>query len=666
MSALLDALERRLHRRRRLALVGLGVLVIAGVAIAIRPAGDACLASTIDPDSVMTRGLAPELASVLQGELSTWRDQRQSACHAPIATRAAELSCLDGAIARLALATRLAVEHPIAGPAGIEGVGGILADATMCTSARPPRLATAIAPELERALADYRLAIAGEPVSSSAPTSPCAAAVALRARVVARTWTAIDVPDLTAIDRDDAAAAAFGRRCVEDELARAIGEGDRAEADEPLPQADLVAALDVARARRLRVAQPTTATSLYEEAARKYGTRHRPRSQVRAILGALAVLLAQGSEADLARVDELVARWHATGTVDDARALDDRAARARWRRGEVAAADAALLAIGPVPSFEPPTRPIGPERTMRGTVVDVHGHPVAGAEVVGGAQIDTDSVNGGSPFTIEHPTRTHTDTNGHFVLPGARGPVTAWTATANAPMADDTGSDVQFVIAETHRVRGHVELSGLAATKVVVELYATDASWSGITPVRTDGRFELDRVMPGRYRISAHPYGFNVGGVEQMIDVRGDIDDVRLTARPARPLAVIGRASGFGAPDLALVFVFWGTAPKNATVRTIDPDSAARLIDTAWAYPAARVGVTDMVRARLEPNDVVSTFVDRSATPSYVCAAGLSSQMLSTLSGDAYWEFLRGLEVRCVDVPETEPLIVIELPTPRH
>ncbi len=201
---------------------------------------------------------------------------------------------------------------------------------------------------------------------------------------------------------------------------------------------------------------------------------------------------------------------------------------------------------------------------------------------------------------------------------------------------------------------------------MLVELYGIDATWTGIAPVLPDGTFELARVMPGKYRISAHPYGTSVGGLEKVVEVRGDLDHVELVARPGRPLTVIARSSGFGAPDLALLFAFWGAAPSNATVRTIDPDSAIHLIDTAWAYPSARVGITESVRAGLGPNDVVGTFVDRRAGPSYVCAAGLSAQMLSRLSGDAYWEFLRSLEVRCMDVPESDPVMVIDLPAPKH
>ena len=129
---------------------------------------------------------------------------------------------------------------------------------------------------------------------------------------------------------------------------------------------------------------------------------------------------------------------------------------------------------------------------------------------------------------------------------------------------------------------------------------------------------------------------------------------------------MIARSSGFGAPDLALLFAFWGTAPNSATVRSIDPQATSRLVGTAWAYPPARVSVTEAVRTRLETNDVVGTFVDRPAGPSYVCAAGLSSQMLATLEGAAYWQFLLGLDVRCMDVSETDPVLVIELPTPRR
>ena len=528
MTEMLGALERALHRRRRFAIASVGAIVLAGLAIFIshtRAAGSDCLASAIDPDSIVTSGLAPEVGAVLQAELTTWRDQRRTACHAPIAIRAVQLSCLDGVIARVALAARLSAEHPLAGPAGVEGVGGILADPAMCARDQPPRLAGLVASpgeagmqkgvvdsELEHALADYRLAIAGQPVATKySPTSPCAAAVALRARVVARTSTAIDIPDLTAIDRDDMAAMEFGRRCVEDELARAIGEGARA--DEQPPQADLIAALDVARARRMGADQPALATSLYEDAARKYGERHRPHSQMHAILGALDILLAHGTDADLTRVDELVARWHSTGTTDDARALDDRAARVRWRRGDVAAADAALLSIGVVPSLEPPARPIGPDRTVTGTVVDGRGRPVADAEVASGATIDADSANGASPYTIEYGARTRTDAEGHFVLRHLRGPITAWTATANAPMLDGTeGVDNRLVLADTHRVRGRVDLAGIAATNVMVELYAVGAAWTGIAPVLPDGRFELDRVSRGSYRISAHPYGTSVGG----------------------------------------------------------------------------------------------------------------------------------------------------------
>jgi hypothetical protein len=124
---------------------------------------------------------------------------------------------------------------------------------------------------------------------------------------------------------------------------------------------------------------------------------------------------------------------------------------------------------------------------------------------------------------------------------------------------------------------------------------------------------------------------------------------------------VIARSLGFGAPDLALLFAFRGKAPVHATLRSIDPDSI-RLLTTATAYPPARIGVTAAVRSRLGDNDVVGSFGDRAGGPFFICAAGLSAQMLASLSGDAYWQTLEDLDVRCADVAEADSVVVIELP----
>src|SRR5262249_46862378 len=116
MDALLAKLSRAGRDRRRafwLAGIYVAAFVVAPVVgfVALRSGGggSSCEAPSVDPAAVWPGDAAKVLAAAGRGDIAAefdrdvglWRAQRERSCKAPTGQRVAQLTCLDGVLARL-------------------------------------------------------------------------------------------------------------------------------------------------------------------------------------------------------------------------------------------------------------------------------------------------------------------------------------------------------------------------------------------------------------------------------------------------------------------------------------------------------------------------------------------------------------------------------------
>jgi hypothetical protein len=373
----------------------------------------------------------------------------------------------------------------------------------------------------------------------------------------------------------------------------------------------------------------------------------------------LDLLVARSRPADLARVTDLVATWRTGASADDRGALVQRGARARWRLGDVAGADALARDLGhvaaPMGTRTAPSPPID----MHGTVVDEAGKPVAGAEVVASSTLDSDSADAAAPLEMLASSRTRTDEHGAFAIAGARGLAVASAGNRRSAFARVAPALV-LVVHPTVKVTGKVTLGSLESTRVRVTLEADEPKvrYDEIAPVRPDGSFELDHALRGKMTIVAREYGVETGDPPLPLAITGDVAGVSLIAQVARPLYVIARPSGMTPPDVALLFLFAGHAPAHATL-----DSLRRkpLLEFEAHTPPAEL--PKAVHGRLQSDDLYGAVSGQPTAPVFVCTAGVTRDMFAILkTPKALGQAFGVAELGCVDIAPEDPVVIVEIP----
>ena len=686
MDALLGALERALLRRRRL--VGLAAAVVvggAGALLATRhdttPLSD-CQAPGLAPEvawsterAAAIRRTNPAAADLLAGDIASWRAVREDACHAEPVLRNTRLACLDSVLARFAVAAQL-VEADGA-PHGLEGTASLLVDPKLCERAPVPHLAAVIDQPLAAAFALYRDARDGghraETAGLAAADAACARALGLRARMLNVDKSQIDAAGLADVATTFREIKSLATRCddvaIQAVLRIALAQDAPVELEPAVqavaafPQDDLQGDIDLLRTRDASRAQRwDAAIAASERATARFGLRRRARSQLRATLYTINVLFSRATAADIARIRELVATWRPVakrlGTVD-LQTLEREDAQARWRLGDVAAADDVAIAIGHVPGGD--VRLTDPTRVdVAGSVVDDAGQPVPDAEVVAAPWIRADSAHAAAPLSFSPSVRTRTDQAGRFTLPRARGIIVAGKGALRSDLVE-VARHVTLVAHRTYRISGQVTLGGRSATQINVIAHTGPGAlhYGATAPVRADSTFVLEGVPRGKLGLCAAPY--DAAPIDcDTIDVAGDVAGIRLAVRDARPLHVIARNSGMAALDAALVFVFPGKAPPpHMTLATLRKKYLVEL-EAAAISPDS---VPAALQGRLQPDDVFATMPARPSGSLYVCAVGLARELLAHATSRHELQLvIAQSELGCADVSPTEDIVVVEVP----
>jgi len=680
MTALLAALERALARRRRVlglaAAIAVGTVGILGVlARHGRDAGVDCSPPALDVDRVWSPARAdaigrrePQSAKILAADLAAWRQHRDRACAAPPASRSPELACLDGVLARLELAAG-AAERGAPSP-GAEGTASLLVDPAMCSRTPAPRLSPEIDRELAIALDGLRVVRNGGALAGPVTTrSPCARALELRARIATIDTSTFEFSGFTGLIHDLKEAAELADRCTDDAIRAQVLLGlahssprDVARAEAAVaafPQDDLLGELDLLHGQLRGSDGVDLAIADFEHAIERFAKRQRPRGQIRAVVAMLDGLITRSRPADLARVTDLVATWRAGASADDRSALDQRAARARWRLGDVAGADAVARELGHVAAPFGARASPAPLIDLHGTVIDEAGKPVAGAEVVASTSLDSDAAQAAAPLEMLASARARTDERGGFTIAGARGLAVASAGdrrSAFAPVAPV----VALVVHPTVKLTGVVALGSLEATRVRVTLASADPKllYDEIAPVRADGSFELDHALRGKMTIVAREYGVETGDPPRPLELTGDVAGVALTAQVARPLYVIARPTGMTPPDIALLFLFAGHAPAHATL-----DSIAQRPLLQFEAHTPPIDLPKPVHGRFQPDDLYGAVSGQPTAPIFVCTAGVARDMFAILNTPkALGEAFGVAELGCVDIAADDPVVIVEIP----
>ncbi|HEV7556501.1 MAG TPA: carboxypeptidase-like regulatory domain-containing protein, partial [Kofleriaceae bacterium] len=675
MTVMLDALEAALGRRKRrirlAAALAIGAAGTIGL-VALRshdttivdcspPALD--LAVVWSPARVATVGQRDaESAKRIAADVDSWRAERDRACIAPPATRSSKLACLDGVLARIDLAAR-AFERP--GLASIEGTSTILVDPAVCAHDPPPHLTTPIDPELAAALDEFRVVREGGPDSDPpASNDACTRSLQLRARIGALGRKQLEIPDVSRLFEMLKATSKVVDHCNDDAIRAEVllgasqhssPEVTRTEAAvAAVPAEDYIGEADFLRGDLVAASSFDAAMASYEHALDRLSRRHHPRFQLRVAVAMQQLLLSRSRTADVQRVIELGRRWRQGASPADQEYLDQRVAAARWRLGDVDAADELAWRVGPpINQTDARASPLQP-RDVSGVVVDDAGHPVAGAEVVVSDNVDA----GAAPLTLRDNNRTRTDAHGAFTLTKARGYAVAWTSDQRSAFILSDSPSLRLVVHPTVTIAGKVALGSLDPTQLRVTLTSTDAKlpFDEIAPVRADGSFEMRHALPGKMTIVAREYGVDTGDAPAPLVVTGTNTNVSITAHPARPLDIVTRNTGVSALDVAVVFVFTGRAPgSRTTLHTIGRNFDALVQATSGQ------AIPDDVRGTLQPDDLYVKLRSRPSGPLFVCTAGMTRDMFSILrSEEVFVKAFSTAELGCADVAADQSLVVVE------
>jgi hypothetical protein len=665
------------------------VAMRAGDELAARPR---CDAPALDPAKVWSpsahasAGKQTVAAALLDREIAAWGTVRAEACKVDPVARAPRLWCLDGVLARIDAVARAARASRDAAQVD---AGALLIDPKVCELERAPRLMTSTSPEFREVVATW-LAHTTTPV----PLEP-AAVSALIARAAADPCGGA-LAHLLAVDSQKNAAERShhldeaqqdAERCGDDRVLAetAIATAQHMIANEWLG-ATVTAKLRLADAAAHRVAQrdltaeidlmkvevATRAENLDEAIARGssamqgFAARGRLRAEIDAGLSVVALREIRASDADLAAIPDLLAKWRARavaelGESDEiVRALDTRAAEWAFAHGDVAGAHAQLDRLRrPLPNDKP--------QRVAGTVVDLRGKPVAGATVTAGWSLRGDSVGAAVGLLERDAMRsTKTGPDGRFEILD-----TVEDAVVIAELGDRRSSpeaisdDVKLQLAPTSRLEGHVDLAREvpAKVRVVVRDLARPSTirYEIYAPVAPDGSFSIDGVPRHEIRVFASIEGLNQdvrSGTN--ITVRDPVvRGIALSlAKSPRVVHVIVRNTVNTKLANAEVVVLPGKVPS---MNFLAMKRQFRGGSTRLARQLEGEHAPSQVVAAARPGDLFATMTEVPDGTASACAFGLADLSDEELQRKLY-AHLDKLQVICTQIPEDAELVTIEVP----
>ena len=698
MDALLAAITR--SERRPGVAIAIGGAAVAVGAVAFfafgrSHAGPTCPAPALDPHVVwpaheadVLRGKHQDLAAAaIDRDMNAWQQAYARACKTPAGTREPELACLDGVLGRLdvvkqALLAANADDHT--------EVANWLIDPAVCETPRPPRLANNHSNELRTTLVTIlrrknAKAEMKDPeidqMIGAANADPCASAYA-------HTY-AVDVRSSAGSARELDEAERAAQRCGDDRviadvavtaafLAVGLVSPDaraklkRAETlVERVAQPDLDAALEMLRAWvAFESDHLDEAISHYESALKLYAKRDHVRSSLSSRLQMIRFYRIRGTPADLAAIpatlDEVRKKAiEKLGEKDGlVRTIDYERALWMWNSGDVEGADALReKLVKPTPADKP--------RTVRGRVVDEHGAPVAGADVMMGT-IQGDSLHAAIPGDDVRSTRSAAD--GRFEIRD----VESDRSLAIAQLGDrrsaphKLGDDITLALAPTSRISGKVDLHGQPYPAVTVAVIdkttAMPNNYAVSAPVRPDGSFTLAGVPRGKVHLRTAREGV-LGASVSSIDLDIDkpvMEGVALEVRSsARTLRVLVRSVYNVALPNSQVFVIPG---KQASTSARDIMSKVQNSQSKIAAPIQAEQASPSVHAKSKPGDLYALISEIPEGEVSACAVALPERLDDPeLTKDLQKpENMEKLKVACVPVAPTDDVVVIEVqPWPR-
>ncbi len=675
MTALLDAIERTRSRRVLAVIAGAGVAA-AGVAIYLASgagttASQSCVAPAIDPDSVT-------LTPAAKPYVERWRTAREAACEAKREVRVARLGCLDGVFARIA--DTFHDRSP-----GPDAVAVEIVDPEVCDADPPPHLVTSIDGRLASAFAVLaRAEDSGTWVDSeltAATQPPCVRTVALLARrnSLDLAYDPTQIAKLTElVGQIEAAAQACDDDGIKAQAAFAAYSGEpetmrRVElAAKQFPSDANLAALAAVHADiAMEAERPGDALAAYELVRSRHAAAGRKQAELDTALEMMRIQLERSDPEDVdavvALADRYAARARELGRVAPLAAL---AARARWRLGQVDAANREARTAGAAYSGAALMDSQADPQNVKGTVVDGQGKPVANAKVVAAVRLWGDDAELSSPVAgIATTVETTTKADGTFELIGAR-------RLAMASFGDQVSLPVKIApsltlrLGPTSTVEGDVALGSEPFThvRVAIFVYGDEASQRHFAPVDRTGHFKLSRIPRGNQQISALRLDENDAETARDLDVtKPTVTGVHLRLKPKQgsntALYIIGRSETSSAPDAAMAFVFRGAYPNTRGVihdlvaAHGSPAGPVMLNQTDGAHLA------EAFKGHFEADDLTGELAARPDGDLTVCAIGLSKKVIASVaSPDKLAGVLGDGMADCVVVPANAALAVVTIP----
>ena len=658
MDALLAALPR--PGRARIAGVALAGVALVGVAVLAlgnaRPVVLACPPPAREPASVWSPAIAraahapDDVAAVLGAAVGGWSAARIAACGADPAVRTRRLACLDSVLTRIDAVRGSLAQH--AAPAG-ELVAARLVDATVCTHAELPRLATQLSPAARAALGGATTAPADD---------PCGRALARLAVTRQAESLSPEVRDAA----DDAITAA--EQCGDDRmlfdalLARASFENNSLVVDPKLVELShrvdallaRVAQPDVIAAARLMNAEIAATDERWDAslAAVDQAIAGYPplfvRARVHANVVKAAILTVHGREAEVrplvARVQPIARAVGATADLQNLAFVDGMAA---WLLGDVAAAHAQLEAVRP--NGMAPTG-----RDATGVVLGRAGRPVAGASVAFGALVYGDAIGIGLAMYFGAGVRfTTTDAAGRYVIHDA--PAIAVVIAehgAERSLPAPLAATNRLVLEPTSIVRGTVDRHAGPQMAVVIAQADTTSSYAVMAPIAADGTFELRGVPRGHDQIGTlvwHGIARSTKSLQPIVVEDAEVGAIALTVEPGRDVEVIVRSTSATALDGALVV----SARGHVAPRTLA--QARGLLASAHARPVDR-----RATSAARPGDVVATLADVPRIATTVCARAFAGDLADVSHLSKLMQHAE--ELRCRPLAADASQITLEVP----
>ena len=413
MDALLAQLVHAQRRSGVASAIAGGALVAAAALVVALRAGDApapaCEPPERDVNAVWSPAIATEVraktsdahVTVLAAAYKDWQTARTAACSAPPKVRQAQLSCLDGVLARFDALRQAYARVPAA---SAEGIQGQLIDPEICrkpVAGDVPHLTLAPTPDVLAAYELYARSETDDKPSDAEPAAlaskpnadPCARVIA----TLAFDATSKDVLRARSLMSDAVNAV---DQCGDERLRTDLLIQDAPyHSERPVIGPKGEAALQHAQVAAKRVMQPDVDAALaaqritaaqqhgrWDEVFRLvdaeiagYGARGLHARQASAVSTRNGLRLTHPDPGDLEAIIADVQKWRpiaaANHKADLVARLDRQAALARFWLGDVPAAHAELLRLW---RTQPHMQQGGGTREIRGEVVDTRGRAVAG------------------------------------------------------------------------------------------------------------------------------------------------------------------------------------------------------------------------------------------------------------------------------------------------